>query len=826
VVASEPIFEPTRTAWSTTLRLLASLRQDVSYGARLLRRAPGFTLAAVLTIALGVGATTAIYSVVYGVLLRPLPFRDPDRLVALWTRAPRMGLPRALVGAANARDWREQNRVFEDIALMRTVGNFNLTGHGEPVRLLAGRISANLLPVLGVTPLLGRGFTEDEDDDGRHRVVLLSHGLWQRRFGADASVVGRSISLSGVPHVVVGVMAPQFQYPSRDFEIWVPLTINPADYVTRSNHSFVAVARLRGGVSVSAAQADLDVVSARLAAQHPATNQDLGVEVVPLHEDTVATVRRPLWVLLAAAGAMLLIACANLANLLLSRALSRRKELAVRASLGAARRRLVAQSVLEVVPLLALGGLAGLVVAQIVLGALVPLLPSEMPRAEGIGLSVPVLLGALATLAGVGLLAGAGPGLEAARHSVAETAAELSRATAAPGRARARDVLVAAQIALTLVLGVGATLLFRSLGRLRQVDPGFAPARVVSAHLAIPRQKYGSDTEVARFCTRVLERVRALPGVQSAAMVNRLPLAGGIQVGGLELEGVDPARLGVPSVDWRTVTPGYFETMAIPLREGRDFSEADAENAPLVGLIDERLARAAWPGQSALGRRFRQVAGSERGEWTTIVGVVGHVRHDRLDEDSRPQVYWTYLQRAQDRMALAVKARGEPDALAGTLAALVRAVDPEQAVYDVRTLEAVVDRSLAPRSLQTMLVGVFAGLALLLASVGVYGVMAYAVGQRRREFGIRLALGARRADVVRLVFSRGAGLFACGASVGLLGAALAARVLGSLLYEVAPLDPVSFAAATGVILAASLLACGAPARRAASMDPTVALRAD
>ncbi len=805
------------------LRALARLPQHVAYGWRLLRRAPGFAAAAALTIALGVGATTAMFSVVYGVLLRPLPFGDPDRLVVLWTRAPRLGLARAMVGAANARDWREQNRVFEDIALVRTIGNFNLVGQGEPVRLLGARVTANLFPVLRVSPLLGRTFTPDENEDGNHRVVLLSHGLWQRRFGGDPSVVGRRISLSGVPHTVVGVMGPSFRYPSREFELWVPLTINPEDYQSRMNYGFRGVARLRDGVTLRAAQADMDVISARLAAQYPQTNAQIGAEVLPMHEDTVGAVRRPLYVLLGASVAMLLIAAANLANLLLSRALTRARELAVRASLGASRGRLLAQSVLELVPLLALGGVLGLLAAQAVLQALVPLLPADMPRAEGIALHRPVLAMSLATLAVVGLAVGLVPGLQAARLSLADTVTELTRTTPSRRRARGRDALVAVQIALTLVLAIGAALLARSLGRLREVDPGFVPERVASVHLAIPREKYASDPGVARFCAQLLERVRALPSVLSAGMVNRLPLAGGMQIGAIELEGVDLQRLGVTSADWRTVTPDYFKTIGIPVLEGRDFTESDADPAPLVGIIDEQLARRAWPGQSALGRRFRQTADLP---WTTIVGVAGHVRHERLDEDTRPQVYWNYRQRAQDRMALVVKAREEPEALARSLAAIVRSVDPEQPVYDVRTLDAVVERSLAPRSLQARLVAAFAGLALLLATVGVYGVMAYAVGQRRREFGIRLALGARRADVVRLVLSRGAVLFAAGAAAGLLAAAAAARTLGGLLYEVEPLDPASFGAATAAILAAALLACWVPARRAAAVDPTIALRAE
>jgi putative ABC transport system permease protein len=800
-------------------RWLASAPQDLVHGVRLLRRAPGFTAAAVLTIALGMGATTAIFSLVYSVLLRPLPFGEPERLVVLWTTAPRLGLTRAFAGAANARDWQQHNGVFEDVALVRTIANFNLVGEGEPVRLLGARVTANLFPLLRVSPLLGRAFTAEENVIGRQRVVLLSHGLWQRRFGGDPAVVGRTVSLSGEPHVVVGVMGPDFRYPGREFELWVPLTVNPDDYRTRMNYAFVCVARLKPGVTLAAAQADMDVLSARLAARYPETNTQVGAEVAPMLDATVAAVKRPLYVLLAAVGAMLLIGCANLANLLLSRALARRKDVATRAALGASRSRLVAQALTETVPLLLLGGGLGLAVARVLLGVLVPLLPAEVPRVEAVGLHVPVLLFTAAALGGIALLTGLYPAVEAARASLGHSVSDLSRTTAAPNRTRFRDALVVAQIALTLVLAVGASLLMRSFAGLKGVDPGFSPERVTTLHLAIPRQKYPQDRDVSRFCQQVLERVRAVPDVVSAGMVNRLPLAGGIQSGSLQLEGTQ-GTIEVPT-DWRTATPDYFRTLQIPLRHGRDFTERDDENAPVVGIIDERLAALAWPGETPLGRRFR--IGPDM-PWTTVVGIAGHIHHDRLDQDSRPQVYWNYHQRGQDRMALVVKTRGEARGLETSLAALVRAVDPEQPVYDVRTLDAVVDRSLAPRWLQTTLVGVFAALALLLASIGVYGVMSYAVGQRQREFGVRLALGARRRDIADLVLRRGAALFAWGAALGLLGAAGAVRVLASLLYGVSRFDPVSFAAALLVLLGVSAAACGVPARRAARVDPAATLR--
>jgi putative ABC transport system permease protein len=800
------------------LRGLASLPQDFAHGCRLLRRSPGFTTAATLTLALGVGATTAIFSLVYGVLLRPLPFGEPERLVVLWTTAPRLGLTRAFAGAANARDWRQQNTVFDDVALVRTIANFNLVGEGEPMRLLGARVSANLFPLLRVSPRLGRMFTAEENEIGRQRVVLLSHGLWERRFGRDPRVVGRTINLGGEPHEVVGVMGPEFRYPGREFELWVPLTVNPDDYRTRMNYAFVAVARLRPGITLAAAQANMDVISARLAARYPDTNNEVGVEVGPLLDATVGSVKRPLYILLAAVGAMLLIGCANLANLLLSRALARRKEVAVRAALGASRTRLAAQAVTEMVPLLLLGGGLGVAGAHGLLRALVPLLPADVPRVEAIGLHLPVLLFTAATLAGIALVTGLFPALEAARAGLGRSASDLARATAAPGRTRFRDALVTAQIALTLMLAVCATLLMRSFAGLKGVDPGFSPTRVLSLHLAIPRTKYPKDRDVSRFCQQVLDRVRVVPEVSSAGMINRLPLAGGIQSGSVQLDGAQ-GIVEVPA-DWRTATPDYFRTLQIPLRQGRDFTESDDEGAPPVGIIDERLARLAWPDQTPLGRRFR-IPGMP---WTTIVGIAGHIHHDRLDQDSRPQVYWNYHQRGQDRMALVVKTRGEPGALTASLSGIVRAVDPEQPVYDVRTLDAVVDRSLAARWVQTALVGVFAFLALLLASIGVYGVMAYAVGQRLREFGVRLALGARRRDIVDLVLRRGAALFAGGAVLGLVAAAASVRALASLLYGVDRFDPPSFAAATLVLLAVSFAACYVPARRAAGVDPSSTLR--
>jgi putative ABC transport system permease protein len=789
-----------------------------------MRRAPGFSAAAVLTIALGIGATTAMFSIVYGVVLRPLPYGHADRLVNLWSTAPKRGLARAYVAMANVYDFKARNHVFEDIAALRAVANFNLTGEGEPERLNGSRVSSNLFPVLQVTPLIGRTFTEDEDEIGHEHVALLGYGLWQRRFGGDPGVVGRSISLNGEPHVVVGVMRRDFAFPTRDYEIYTPLTFDPEELVNRMNYSYLAVARLRPGVSVEQAQAELSTLASQIEREHPKENEGIGAAVAPMLDDTVAAVRAPLFVLLAAVAAMLLIGCANLANLLLARALVRQRELAVRAALGASRGRLVAQSIAELAPIVAIGGAIGVIAGAWALDVVVPLLPADLPRVENIGLHAPVLVASAATLALIAMFAGVWPALEAARGGLAASVAELSRGgTGSLRRARLRDALVVAQIAATLWLVIGATLLARSFGELKQVNPGFQSDRVYSMHLAIPRAKYPRDRDLAAFCARMLDRIRAVPGVVSAAFVNRLPLAGGTQTGPIEFEGIPPG-IATANVDFRTVTPDYFATLRIPLVAGRIFTERDDEEAPGVAIIDEQLAKRAFAGADPIGRRVRIPVADL--PWLTIVGVAGHIRHDRVDQDVRPQVYFNYRQRAQDRMALAVRTEARSAAVGRSLVAAIREVDPEQPVYDARPLDEVVDRSLGQRWLQTAVLAAFALVSVVLASIGVYGVMAYAVGQRSREFGIRVALGARRSEIVVLVMRRGALLFAAGAAIGLAIGAATGRVFASMLFQVAPLDLVSFSAATAVLSIVAAAACLVPARRAGAVDPSIALRAE
>ena len=682
-------------------------------------------------------------------------------------------------------------------------------------------MSASFFPVLRASPLIGRTFTYEENEIGRDNVVILSHGLWVRRFNADPSIMGRTIRLNGVPVTVVGVMKPDFRYPSRTAELWMPLAVPPAEYLQRYSASYMAIARLKPGVTLDQARSDLHRVSMDLARQYEA-NRRMEVGMAPLLDDMVGGVRRPLFVLLGAVGAMLLIGCANLTNLLLARGVARRRELAIRTALGASRGRLTEASVTELVPLLVLGAALGLLTAAMAVRAIVPFLPTDLPRAEAIGIHLPVLGFSMAVVIVVALLVGVWPAVDAARARPSASLTDLSRgATSAPGRTRVRDLLVIGQIAATLLLLVGATVLMRSFMAVREVDPGFDPDRVLSVHIAIPRSQYPLDAQVVDFYTRVLDRVQSLPGVLAVGMVHRLPLSGSNQTGGVQIDGASDAPW--PSVETRTTSPDYFRALGIRIKEGRSFTASDGADAPKVAIVDERLASLAWPGTSPIGRRLREGEGDQ---WSTVVGVVGHVHHTGLDDESQPQVYWNYPQRPQERVALVVKARGDPAALTKSVAAAVREVDPQQALYDARTLDSVVDRSLGHRRFQMLLLAIFAAIALILAGIGAYGVIAYGVSQRAREFGVRMALGARQRDVISMVLLRGGTLFALGAVVGLALSTMSVNVLSTLVYGVAPQDMPSFFLATSVLFVVSMAACLVPARRAAGVEPSIALRSE
>jgi putative ABC transport system permease protein len=799
------------------MRFVENGLQDLFYGARVLSKNPGFASAVIATIALGIAATTAVFSVVYGVTLRPLPYRAPEELVDVATQGS--------AGVANYLDWRSENTVFEEIGIIKLVQNFNITGDGEPERVLGGRMTASIFRVLGVQPALGRVFT---DDDGTiEDKVVLSHGLWQRRYAGDPAVIGKTIQLNGLPYAVLGIMPPEFQYRSREIALWTPLAVNPQE--SRATLDYACIARLRKGVTLVQAQAQMSEIQSRIGAAYPLI-QGFRIRISPVLDELVRGVRTPLYFLLGAVLCLLLIGCANVANLLVARSMTRSQELVIRAALGASKCRLILQSILEVAPLVVLGGACGLVVARWMLSLLIPLLPSTMPRLEAIRIDWEVLAFAGLVLTVTAFITGLWPALQVMRWNINQALRESGRTTiSGGGAARLRGALVISQIAAVVVLMVVSALLIRSFVALRNVDPGFRATNILSVHLALSDSYLRSNAAFGQFCKQILDRVSALPGVVSAGMVNRLPLAGGNQTGSVDFEGTDLPRdaqgvLQIDNFDWRTATPDYFRTLGIPLITGRFFGESDTGDRPRVSIIDDRVARLVWPNQNAIGKRLR--IGGPQAPWFEVVGVVGHIRHNGLGIDQRPQVYWNYQQRAQPRMALAVRTLGNPKLSASSVVAAIHEVDPEQPVYDVFPMDEVVDRSLSQERLTTTLLSLFASVALVLASVGIYGVLSYSVGLRTREIGIRMALGSERRGIILMVVRHGATLAASGAAIGIGASLLVGRVLGNLLYDIKSTDGISFVSASGVLMIVALGASFIPARRASKVDPMIALRHD
>ena len=832
----EPIIPGTRRR----VNMIADLWPDLRYGARMLMKNPGFTLIAVLSLALGIGLTTAIFSLAYGMLLRALPYPDPDRLVTLWltnTAAAAANVSRFNTNAANWMDWRAQSELCEDIALTRAVANFNLTGDGPPERVQGGRTTWNLPQVLGVQPLLGRMFTEEEA--GRDaRVAVLSYGFWQRHFGGAPAVTGRSMQLNGAPFEVIGVMPPDFRYPTREFELWTPLFIPPDEIRSQYNFNYRSVGRLKPRVTLQQAQEETSTITRRWARQYPASNNagEYGVLVESLLDSTVGRFRTILYVLLGAVGCLLVIGCINLGGLLIVRASARTREFAIRAALGASASRLRRQTLAEVLPLSAAGGGAGVLLAWWLLKVLVPWLPSQLPGVEAIGLHGPVLAFALVLSVLVVLLAGMLPARLASRvqldrqlsGQLSEMMQQGSRTLASGGRIR--NAFVAAQIAITLVLVFAGGLLVRSLVAVVKVNPGFSTQGVLTMHLALTRAKYPTDPQVADYYRRLVARVQTIPGVIEAGMVNLLPFS--------ELRTVYPVQFeGRPddgaAADGRSVTPSYFSAMGIPLIRGRDFSEQDKEGSPSVGIIDEQLARVVFGNGDPLGKRFRFGVITRGTPWIEIVGVVGHIRNDSLETDPRPQIYWPEAQQTseanrtyKDRGALVIRTAGHPESFTSAVVEQIHGENPDQPVYDVHSMEDWLDRSLQSRNLLTGLVMLFGGSALLLACLGLFGVVSYGEGLRLREFAIRTALGAQRGNIHRLVLAHALRLWISGSAIGLVAAWLAGRALQSQLFGVGSADAVAMALAPFMLLVIALLAGLGPALRAGRVDPAVTLRGE
>jgi putative ABC transport system permease protein len=819
---------------------MGTLLRDVRYGLRALAKRPGFTLVAVLTLALGIGATTAIFSVVHAVLLRPLPFDDAGRLVYLTERNTQQ--ESLSFSWPDFADWREQSRAFERVAAYNR-DSYNLTGDGDPERLPAAQVSADLFKVLRADAARGRVFTDEEDRAGAAPVVLLSYGLWQRRFGGDQSIVGRQITLNGRGYAVVGVMPRGFAFPTRA-ELWVPLgQLYQPSWRNRDNHlGLFGVARLKEGVTLEQARADLDRVAANLERQYPDTNRDERASVTPLQEVYVRDVRPALWTLAGAVGFLLLVACANVANLLLARAASRRREMAVRAALGASRLRLARQMLVESVLLATGGGGLGLLLAQWGVAAILAVRPDYVPRASEIGVDGRVLLFTAAASVFTGVVFGLVPALQASRPDLQEAFKESGRG-AGWGRGAFRGGLVVTEVALTLVLLVGAGLLLRGFQRLQRVDPGFTYEHVMNFNLTLPARKYPEEQQRVNFIKEVLAKLTALPGVEGAAASSGLPLGYNGWQAPFTVEGrPQPPAAQTPVMDVTAVTPDYFRTMGIPLLKGRHFNEDDdrqwLDGKSLQGLdegarsiagasaiiIDEEFARRYWPGEDPVGKRVRFGAGAGAPS-LTVVGVVGRVKMEGLKTDSaRVQGYLPYLQFPTRGLGVVVRSAQEPERLTAAVRRAVLSVDAEQPVYNVRTLAEVRAASYAPETFNLTLLSVFACVALVLAAVGLYGVMSYAVEQRTREIGVRMALGARAADVLRMVARQGMKLALAGLALGLAGALVLTRVMQSLLFGVTATDPLTFVCVSLLLAAVALLACLVPARRATKVDPMAALR--
>lgn len=798
--------------------------EDLRRGLRMLRKTPVWTAAVCATLSLGVGLSTAIFSVVYGVLLQPLPYPNADRLVALWPTAPRSG-PRFNVSAALWLDWRKNSTLLADIALTRPIANFNLTGEGSPERLQGARTSFNVPLVLRVQPLLGRNFTEEEQRRDA-KVAILSHGFWKRRFGADPAITGRKIQLNGEPFEVIGVMPPDYNYPSPDFELWTPLYIPPAEIRHGMNHQYLCIGRLKAGVSVEQAQAEFSAMMRRLCEEYPASygsgNDRIGGLVEPLAQSDAAHLRNTLYVLLGSVGCLLLIVCMNLAVLLIARASSRAREMAVRVAMGASSGRLRRQLLAEVLPLSVAGIGGGLLLARWILQALLPYLPANTPRIASIGLHVPVVAFAAGVSLAVVLLASLLPGRTATRDVPAGALQQSSRSVTGGGQAR--NVLVVAQIAVTLILLFGGFLFARSFSALLRVNPGFSSQGILTMHLAVTRAKYREDERVADYYLRILDRVKSIPGVTAAGIVNRLPLSGISQTGGVEFEGLS----GSYDSDWRSATPGYFEAIGIPLKQGRLFLDSDRARSPAVGLIDERMARRVFGSESPIGKRFRRHLPGfpQQDPWAEIVGVVGHILNDSLERDPRPQVYWPETQRAQDRGALVVRTVGHPELYTQGVVERIRNENPDQPVYDVRSMEHWLGRTLQARTLLTGMVALFGGSSLLLACLGLYGVVSYSADLRLREFGIRMALGAGAGHVRGLVLRHAGRLALWGSALGLTLSWPVGRAVKSLLFGVTSGDAISLLLAPALLISIALLAGLGPAGKAAKADPAVTLRAE
>jgi putative ABC transport system permease protein len=809
---------------------METLLQDLRYGLRMLAKNSGFTIFAVITLALGIGANTAIFSVVNAALLRPLPYQDPNRLVYVWSAEKARGINQSTVSIPDLHDWRAQNRVFEGMAGWWS-GSYNLSGGDEPQQVGGWTVSPNFFDVLGARSELGRTFARDEEQGTKDRVVVLSHSLWIGSFGGDPSVLGRTITLDGEPHTVVGVMPAEFSSPFPDVQLWVPWPSRAESIAPRGERFMRVIARLKPNVTIEAAQADMDTIVRNLAQEY---KEDAGVTayLVPAGQQIAGSVRPALLVLLGAVGFVLLIGCANLANLLLARSAAREKEFAIRSALGAGNWDLVRQVLTESLLLSLSSGAVGILMAGWGVRYLRVMVASQIPRAQDISLDARVLLFTLGLSVLTGLAFGVFPAVQSFKGQLSQSLKEGGRGLGGGVQGRhVRDLLVIWEMALALVLLVGAGLLVNSFQRLRAINPGFNPDQVLTCQVSLPSSKY-KDPQIVSFFQQLLERVRALPGVKAAGATMTLPLRNpnGGYWSGLNIEGRPAtARESIPIVSFTQVTPGYFRAMGIPILRGRAFTDSDnSGQSPKVAIVNATLAHRFFPDIDPVGKRICLGEDTSKGPWLTLIGVVGDAALENLTDPRFPQVFSPHAQGVQGgvagNMELVLRTSSDPAAVARAVRNAVHEMDKDQSVADIQTLDKVVSASLAQPRLNTLLLGAFAALALLLAAIGIYGVISYSVALRTREIGIRIALGAERGDVLKLVVKHGLILAMTGAAIGLIGALSLTRLMSSLLYGVQPSDPPTFLAVFVVLVGVALLSSYIPARRATKVDPMVALR--
>ena len=815
---------------------MMSLLHDLRSSTRALLKHPGFVITTTLILALGIGANTTIFSVINTVLMRPLPYKDPDRLVMIWETNQSNGVPRSIVSPANFLDWKKQNQAFDDLAAFR-FWYYTVTGSGDPERYQGARVSTGFFPLLGVQPEIGRNFGPEDEQVGRDHVVILTHALWQRRFGANPNVIGQPLTIDGETFTIIGVLPASFRFIrvlNAELELWMPIAF-PPEQLTRADHSIIVYGRLKQGVQLAQAQAEMDRITQRLAQEYPQTNSGWGAQVNNLHEQAVKPVRPILLILMTVVGFVLLIACANVANLLLTRATGRQRDIAIRLALGSSRFRLMRQLLTETLLLALLGGVTGLLLAYWgidILNAVVP--ENRAPRLEQFSLDLRVLGFTLLVSILVGVIVGVIPGLRASRLNLTETLKEGGRvlSEARSGR-RLRNLFVVLEITLTVPLLISAGLLLRSSLLLQNVNRGLDLKDVLTMQISLPDAKYKTAGQTATFYQQTLQRIQSEPGVESVSAVNVLPLTNLQDATAVTIEGVAPPPPGQEiTVGYRVIDQNYFRTLAIPLLAGRYFTEQDNNESRGVAIISKTMALRYWPNENPIGKRLKPQFPAAKvpwrpqssNTWLDIVGVVGDVKEEALNDEINPELYVPYLQNPSSLMNVLVRSKSDPLRLAPSLRRQVLAVDRDQPVSNLSTMEDVFSESLAEPKVITSLLTIFAGLALLLAALGVYSVISYSVAQRTHEIGIRMAVGAQQQHVLRMVVGQGLKLVLVGVGVGLATAFAVTRVLSNLLFGVTATDPPVFIVIPLLLVAVAILASYFPARNALKVDPINALR--